>query len=186
MPSPFDAVTTYFHAKDGNRPFLMRQAFAEGVQLEMVVKTEAISFPSTARGLVEIEEVLVRRIATDFENVYSFGLAQPTEVDRRRFSCPWLVAMSARADGALRVGVGRYDWQFSPDLKCLVEKLLITIDVMQVLPASELDRIMSWITSLPYPWCQPDEVVRTMPRIEELAPVERYLKEARLNPPSAD
>ena len=69
MPSPFDAVTTYFHAKDGNRPFLMRRAFAEDVQLEMVVKTEAISFPSTAQGLAEVEEVLVRRIATDLENV---------------------------------------------------------------------------------------------------------------------
>ncbi len=122
MPSPFDAVSTYFHAKDGNRPFLMRRAFAEDAQLEMVVKTEAISFPSTASGLAEIEEVLVRRIATDFENVYSFGLAQPTEADRRRFSCPWLVAMSARADGALRVGVGRYDWQFSLRRSCALSR----------------------------------------------------------------
>lgn len=176
MPSPFDAITTYFHAKDGNRPFLMRRAFAPNVQLEMVVKTEAISFPSTARGLAEVEEVLVRRIATDFENVYSFGLAKPTEVDRQRFSCPWLVAMSARSDGALRVGVGRYDWQFSPDARCLVEKLVITIDVMQVLPPAELDRIIGWVASLPYPWCRPDEVMATMPAIEELSPIARYLK----------
>ena len=35
MSSPFDAVTTYFLAKDGNRPFLMRRAFAEGVELQM-------------------------------------------------------------------------------------------------------------------------------------------------------
>lgn len=176
MPTPFDAVGTYFHAKDGNRPFLMRRAFAPDVQLEMVVKTEAISFPSTARGLAEVEEVLVRRIATDFENVYSFGLARPTEADRHRFSCPWLVAMSARSDGALRVGVGRYDWQFSPDPQCLVEKLVITIDVMHVLPAAELDRIIGWVASLPYPWCRPDEVMATMPAIEELSPIARYLK----------
>jgi hypothetical protein len=175
MPSPFDAITTYFHAKDGNRPVLMRRAFAEDVRLEMVVKTEAISFPSAARGLAEIEEVLVRRIATDFENVYSFGLARPTEADRHRFSCPWLVAMSARTDGALRVGVGRYDWQFSPDARCLVEKLTIAIDVMQILPAGELAPIMSWIGRLPYPWCQPDEVVAAMPRLEQLSPIERYL-----------
>jgi len=176
MTSPFEAISTYFHAKDGNRPVLMRRAFAEDVHLEMVVKTEAISFPSTASGLAEIEEVLVRRIATDFENVYSFGLARPTEADRRHFSCPWLVAMSARTDGALRVGVGRYDWQFSSDARCLVEKLIITIDEMQILPARELDRIMGWIASLPYPWCRPDEVAERMPRLEELAPVERYLK----------
>lgn len=176
MPSPLDAITTYFHAKDGNRPFLMRRAFAPDVQLEMVVKTEAISFPSTAQGLAEVEEVLVRRIATDFENVYSFGLARPTEADRQRFSCPWLVAMSARSDGALRVGVGRYDWQFSSDPRCLVEKLVITIDVMQVLPAAELGRIVGWVAGLPYPWCRPDEVVATLPAIEELSPIARYLK----------
>lgn len=176
MPSPFEAISTYFHAKDGNRPFLMRRAFAEDVQLEMVVKTEAISFPSTASGLAEVEEVLVRRIATDFENVYSFGLARPTEADRRHFSCPWLVAMSARSDGALRVGVGRYDWQFSPDPRCLVEKLTITIDVMQILPAAELDRIIGWVAGLPYPWCRPNEVMATMPAIEELSPIARYLK----------
>jgi hypothetical protein len=31
-------------------------------------------------------------------------------------------------NGAIRVGSGRYDWYFSPDPQCLVEKLIITID----------------------------------------------------------
>jgi hypothetical protein len=177
MPSPVEAISSYFHAKDGNRPFLLRRAFAEDVHLEMVVKTDAISFPSSTDGLAGVEEVLVRRIANDFENVYSFGLAQPTEADRPHFSCPWLVAMSAKSNGPIRVGSGRYDWHFSVDVSCLVEKLLVTIDVMQVVPADELDRVMGWVAGLPYPWCRPDEVVRNMPRIEGLAPVERYLKE---------
>ena len=42
MPTPADAVKTYILAKDGNRPFLMRQAFAENAELEIVVKTDAI------------------------------------------------------------------------------------------------------------------------------------------------
>lgn len=177
MPSPLEVVTTYLHAKDGNRPFLMRRAFAEDARLEMVVKTDAISFPSTASGLPELEEILVRRFATAFENVYTFGLKRPTEADRHHFICPWLVAMSARSDGALRVGSGLYEWHFSSDARCLVEKLVITIDVMEVLPATELGSIMGWITNLPYPWCRPDEVVQSMPRLTALAPIERYLKE---------
>ena len=32
MSSSLEAVSTYFHAKDGNRPFLMRRAFAEDAQ----------------------------------------------------------------------------------------------------------------------------------------------------------
>jgi hypothetical protein len=180
MQNPFEDVSTYFHAKDGNRPFLMRRVFAEDVLLEMVVKTEAISFPSSAKGVPAIEEILCRRFASDFENVYTFCLERPTEANRRHFPCHWLVGMSARNNGPIRIGSGRYDWYFTSG--CLVEKLIITIDVMQVFPASELDRIMSWITSLPYPWCEPDEAVRDMPRIEGLAPIERYLKETRLIP----
>ena len=177
MPSPLEAVTTYFHAKDGNSPFLMRRAFAEDAQLEMVVKTDAISFPSKASGLPELEEILVRRFATAFENVYTFGLKRPTEADRHHFTCPWLVAMSARSDGAVRVGSGLYDWQFSSDARCLAERLVITIDVMELLPASELGNIMSWITALPYPWCQPGQALQSMPRLDALAPVRRYLEE---------
>ena len=177
MPSPIEAVSTYFHAKDGNRPHLMRHAFAEDARLEMIVKTDAISFPATTSGLAAIEDVLVRRFAADYENVYTFGLAKPTESDRHRFSCPWLVAMSVRSDGAIRVGSGLYDWHFSSDARCLAEKLVITIDVMKVLPAKELDAIMGWASALPYPWCRPDEVLAGMPRVEGLAPVESYLKE---------
>ncbi len=185
MQSPFEAVSTYFYAKDGNRPFLMRRAFAEDVQLEMVVKTEAISFPSSAKGVAAIEEILGRRFANDFENVYTFCLERPTLANHRHFPCHWLVGMSAKNNGPIRIGSGRYDWYFTSDARCLIEKLIITIDVMQIFPADELDRIMNWITNLPYPWCGPDEAVRDMPRIEGLAPVERYLKEIRPIPPDS-
>ncbi|MES2571315.1 MAG: ABC transporter substrate-binding protein, partial [Verrucomicrobiota bacterium] len=47
------------HAKDENRPFLMRRAFTEDVRLEMVVKTEGISCPSSAKGVAAIEEVRI-------------------------------------------------------------------------------------------------------------------------------
>ena len=87
MPSPFDAVTTYFLAKDGNRPFLMRRAFAEDVELQMVVKTDAISFPESAKGVAAIEDILGRRFATDFENVYTFCLERPSAAHRRHFPC---------------------------------------------------------------------------------------------------
>ena len=179
MSSPFDAVTTYFLAKDGNRPFLMRRAFAEGVELQMVVKTEAISFPQSATGVAAIEDILGRRFANDFENVHTFCLERPSAAHRRHFPCHWLVGMSAKDNGPIRVGSGRYDWYFTADDRCLVERLIITIDVMQMLPATELDTIMNWITSLPYPWCSAGEVIATMPQMKELTPIEMYLRKAR-------
>ena len=179
MSTPFDVVSTYFYAKDGNRPFLMRHAFAKNVELEMVVKTDAISFPSSANGLRSIEDILARRFANDFENVYTFCLSKPTEANRRHFPCHWLVGMSAKNNGPVNVGNGRYDWYFTPAEPCLVERLLITIDVMQIFPASDLDPIMNWLTGLPYPWCTPDEAIRNMPRIEGIESIEGYLKKVR-------
>ncbi len=35
MLAPADAVRIYIRAKDGNRPFLMRRAFAEDAELQM-------------------------------------------------------------------------------------------------------------------------------------------------------
>jgi hypothetical protein len=177
--SPFEAVSAYFYAKDCNRPFLMRLAFTEDVQLQIIVNTEAISFPSSAQGLAEVEEVLGRRFSNDFENVYTFCLARPTKANRHHFPCHWLVGMSAKNNGAIRVGSGRYDWYFTSDAKCLVRKLIITIDVMQIFPQQELDQIMGWITGLPYPWCTSEEALLRMPRLEGMAIVRDYLKDVR-------
>jgi hypothetical protein len=174
-----DAVTTYILAKDGNRPFLMRRAFAENAELEMVVKTDAISFPSSAKGVSAIEEILVRRFGVDYENVFTFCLSKPSEANRSHFACHWLVGMSAKSNGQIRVGCGRYDWYFGSDSEGLVERLVIAIDVMQILPAVELAVCMRWLSSLPYPWCTPDEAVATMPKIDGLAEIAAYLKQVR-------
>lgn len=144
MPTPSDAISTYIHAKDGNRPYLMRRAFAETVALEMVVKTDAISFPAAAKGLDAITGILVHRFARDFENVYTFCLTSPAPSDIRWFSCGWLVGMSSREGGAIRVGCGRYDWFFQSGDRGLVDKLKIIIERMQVLPPDHLDPVMSW------------------------------------------
>jgi hypothetical protein len=116
--SPIEAVSTYFYAKDSNRPFLMRRAFAEDVQLQMNVTTDAISFPRSANGLGAVEDILSRRFAEDFENVYTFCLALPTKANRHHFPCHWLVGMSAKNNGPVRVGSGRYDWYVTSDAKC--------------------------------------------------------------------
>lgn len=178
MPTPAEAVKTYILAKDGNRPFLMRQAFSEDIALEMVVKTDAISFPSTASGLNTVEEILVRRFGVEYENIYTFCLSQPSETDRARFQCHWLVGMSAKATGQpLRVGCGRYDWHFNEHGK--VVRLVITIEVMKVLSGAELDGVMCWLSSLPYPWCSPSQALLSFPPQHELREVEAYLKQAQ-------
>jgi hypothetical protein len=178
MSSPSDTVRTYILAKDGNRPFLARRVFAENAELEMVVKTDAISFPSSAKGVSAIEDIL-RRFNIDYENIYTFCLSRPSDSDRRLFACNWLVGMSAKSDGRPMVGCGRYDWLFATDQTCLVERLVITIDLMNALPATEPAVTMNWLSGLPYPWCTPTDMVKDMPGIEGLAAIETYLRQVR-------
>ena len=113
----------------------------------MVVKTDAISFPSSAKGLAALEDILVRRFGLDFENVYTFCMAKPPEAECAHFACHLLVGMSARADGQIRVGCGRYDWYFGGQGQ--VEKLVIAVDVMKVLPADALASSMTLLSALP-------------------------------------
>jgi hypothetical protein len=176
MPTPADAVHTYILAKDGNRPFLIQRAFAEDAELRIVLKTDAIAFPSAAKGRRAIEDIVVRRFNVDYENVFTFCLAEPPTARRAHFPCHWLVGMSAKADGRLRVGSGRYDWHF--DGQGRVEKLVITAEAMKVLPADKLAAVMDWLSALPYPWCSADQALARLPAVEELGEVEAYLKQA--------
>ena len=182
MPTPAEAIRTYILAKDGNRPFLMKQAFAERAELETVVKTDAISFPSEAKGLSALEDVLVRRFNADNESIFTFCLSEPSEADRARFQCHWLVGMSMKATGQLRVGCGSYDWQFDGEGK--IAKLVINIDVMKVLPADELGATMRWLASLPYPWCRAAKARRSIPAGDGFNEIATYLSQLDTIPAS--
>lgn len=92
--------------------------------------------------------------------------------------------MSAKKNGKVRVGSGRYDWYFTSDERCLIERLVITIEVMCIFPETEFDSIMTWLSRFSYPWCTPDKVISTMPRIIGVAAVEQYLKDIQLNSPA--
>lgn len=169
-------LRTYFRAKDENRPHLMSEAFSETATLETVVRTDAISFPPVSRGLAPITDVLVRRFAQSYENVYSFYLEQPPpQVPATGISCDWLVGMSEKESGRARVGCGRYEWQFQHAPPHLAERLVITIEAMQVLPADQLEAVLRWLTGLPYPWCPAHRVLDAAPAIPGLDPVFRYV-----------
>lgn len=169
-------LRSYFHAKDENRPHWMASAFAETATLETVVRTGAISFPPVSRGLPAITDVLVRKFAQAYENVYSFYLERPPSNARvDRFSCDWLVGMSEKESGKARIGCGRYDWHFQSEPPYLADRLVITIETMQVLSPALLEPVLRWLTGLPYPWCPARTLLAGAPEIVELGPILRYV-----------
>ena len=176
-PKPFtpEAVLRgYFHAKDENRPHLLDDVFASNAELVIRNHSANIAFPAFTQGRSAIAEVLVRSFALANENVYSFYLGRPPPAVRE-FTCPWLVSMSERSSGQVRVGCGTYEWAFEPEATHRASRLVVSIQVMQVLPAAQSERIFAWLRALNYPWSSPEAALQGMPANELLTPIAQFL-----------
>jgi hypothetical protein len=172
--TPECVLRTYFQAKDANRPHLLDGVFTADARLEVHNPTRGIAFPAVTLGREAIADVLVRRFAQTYENVYSFYMARPPAA-ARAFACDWLVCMSDKESRSVRVGCGRYDWVFQADAPRLAAGLTIDIAAMVALPVTLLDSIMVWSRGLSYPWSNATAVSESAPRIEALAEVLEYL-----------
>ncbi|WP_020407195.1 hypothetical protein [Hahella ganghwensis] len=174
MHNPAESIRAYLYAKDRNQPHRMAQAFSENASLEMNIRTEAISFPSSVLGRENITDVLVRRFAQTYENVYTLCLCPPPENHVTRFSCRWLVVMSEKPNRQIRIGCGGYDWTFQRETS-LAEHLTITIEDMQVMPPESLKGFIDGVSVLPYPWCPTEQILSEWPQSAELENIRQYL-----------
>jgi len=174
-PSPESVLRDYFRAKDENRPHLLERVFSADAELRVRNLSENIAFPAITHGRAAIAEVLVRSFALANENVYSFYLDAPPVAGTQAFDCAWLVGMSERASGQLRVGCGTYAWSFAAEPLPLATRLVIVIERMEVLPQRESAPVFAWLESLSYPWSSAAAVRRGMPAIGSLSPVAEVL-----------
>jgi hypothetical protein len=166
----------YLKAKDENRPHFMADAFDGEAEVDMVLHTGSISFPSRMQGLDAISNTLVRDFDRTYENVYTFYLDKPdNSLARNAFCCDWMVVMSEKATGRVRAGCGRYDWEFRHRDRWLVRRLRITIAAMQSLPADKLPALLGWIHGIGYPWTNKELVLAHMPEESDLAPLRDYV-----------
>ncbi|NMG65239.1 hypothetical protein GPA19_09795 [Azoarcus indigens] len=175
MNSAERVLRAYLHAKDENRPLHMQHAFAPDAVLEMQVASDNIAFPARSEGLGAITDVLVRRFGERYDNVYTFYLGRPA-VETAHFRCDWLVGMTDKEKGEVRVGCGSYDWYFETAEPRCAEKLKIVIAAMEVLPAAQAPTVFQWLLSLPYPWTDAATVLREAPALAGLQPVLGWLR----------
>ncbi|MGD7366429.1 hypothetical protein ACQCQW_26180, partial [Ralstonia pseudosolanacearum] len=136
---------------------------------------QAIAFPPESHGLAAITDTLVRKFGQTYENVYTFYLSRPeADAHLSDYSCDWIVGMTEKATGNVRVGCGRYAWTFQPE-PYRATQLTITIETMVTLPPSDTDAVFGWVLALDYPWTNARRVVAGAPPLEDMAPVVQYL-----------
>ena len=172
--TPEALLRGYFHAKDENRPHLLEDVFAPHAELVIHNQSTNIAFPAFTQGRSAIAEVLVRSFALSNENVYSFYLGRPLP-GVREFTCPWLVGMSERSSGHVRVGCGTYEWAFEPNAPHMASRLVVTIEAMQVLAITESARVFAWLRALNYPWSSAEAALQRIPAHELLSPIAQFL-----------
>ena len=172
--TPETVLRGYFHAKDENRPHLLENVFASNAELVIRNRSENIAFPAFTQGRAAIAKVLVQSFALSYENVYSFYLGRPTP-GVREFICPWLVGMSERSSGHIRVGCGTYEWSFEQHAPHMAIRLVVTIEAMQVLPIAESAGVFEWLGALNYPWSSPEAALEGIPANDFLSPIAQIL-----------
>ncbi len=172
--TPEAVLRGYFHAKDENRPHLLENVFAPDAELVICNQSANIAFPAVTHGRSAIAEVLVRSFALSYENIYSFYLDRPMP-GVQEFTCPWLVGMSERSSGLVRVGCGTYEWAFAPHAAHMASRLVVIIEAMQVLPLTESERVFAWLRALSYPWSSSQAALHGIPANELLSPIAQFL-----------
>ncbi len=161
------AIVCYLRAKDSHRPYWMDKAFTRDAQLKIVVQTDAITFPAACDGRESITDTLVRRFGQTYDNVYTFCLCEAPKSTFTDFRCRWLVVMTQKDSGTVRVGCGDYDWRFDSNLR-LANHLTITIDAMELIDPSHVGTIMDWASGLSYPWCASKKIYENVPDVAQL------------------
>lgn len=163
-----ELVSRYIKAKDNSKPHLMTAVFTQQATLKMVVKTDNISFPADVSGEEQITQTLVSEFNSTYENIYTLCLSDTLRQAGKTLNCRWLVCMTEKSSGALRVGCGDYRWRFEGDAPALANELTIVIETMVMFPHQARSEVIHWFDRQPYPWVLSSEMLQTMPDIKQL------------------
>lgn len=152
-------ITNYIRAKDENRPWYLTKVFSSDALLDMQVDSDLINFPSHVTGREAIADTLVKKFAQNYGNVFTYVFDDTVVTEDKKLSCMWLVVMTDKVDGSLRVGYGKYIWHFQHNVVDLfASKLCIELISMNQFPQSMIDQIYRCIDELPYPWIKRDDL----------------------------
>lgn len=170
IPPYKELITAYIQAKDENRPWYLTKVFSSDAVLEMKVESDVIDFPAEVFGREAIPDILVKNFSQTYDNVFTFVFDDSVTYDGMKLSCMWLVIMTKKDDGSLRVGYGKYTWYFKPNSnQFLVPKLRIEIISMNEFPLSFMDSIYNCVEVMPYPWIQKSDCKKLVHSIPDLS-----------------
>lgn len=166
-------LTEYLAAKDEQRPHLMKQVFSDDAVFESRFEFDT-DFPTDGPSVGQKAVIdAFRGLGAMMENIYTVCTVDSVDDAETTMSCGWLVGMSERATGRVRVAWGDYRWTFDHHGTRATE-LIVTMKHMAFIEPEQLDAVMVWLRHLPSPWVSAEQLVGDAPAFDELAPMGRY------------
>jgi len=164
----------YLQAKDESRPYLFRQVFPENgrFQTRFSIDTD-FDQGGMREGIAEITNTF-GMLGRFFENIFTTcPIESASYTEEGQLQSTWIVGMSSRDNGDIRIAAGAYLWTFDEESGKVAE-LDVLMEHMLEFPGKHLAAIMDWLSALPQPWCETKALLDGMPEIEGLEPVRTY------------
>ncbi|MCG8334104.1 MAG: hypothetical protein MJE63_06275 [Proteobacteria bacterium] len=168
-------IDKYIRAKDTNKPYLLADVFTKSAKLDMVLDTTAISFPSKVEGEANISRTLVSDFNKTYENIYTICFDDSVKQENNTLICKWLVGMSEKENGSVRVGCGQYKWHFTKSNIPRVQTLSIVVGEMVSLSSYYRTDVLFWLDNLSSVWINSQEALQSMPTIEDLKSIRQIV-----------
>jgi hypothetical protein len=157
------------------------RVFSTDASVQINVLNGDMSFPARTTGLPALRDLLVRGFSEQYEDVSTHCCLDSANYHANALHCAWLVCLRESASGVVRLGWGRYRWQFQEvSVDCnnqdrLVDHLQIDIDQMQPVHAEQADNLLDRMMDLPYPWFSLSMLSPVLSGFEEVQACTDYL-----------
>jgi hypothetical protein len=163
FPPQLDRILhDYLHGKDQSRPHLLARAFApDAVFVSRFEFDTDFSDDTPREGLGTIIETF-RQLGAACENIYTVCASDSVRESPEGWRCKWLVTMTQRDDGRVRVAWGDYLWQLG-GWGTRAKRLEVTMEEMQVLPADRADGFCDWMATHEGLWVESARMLEGCP-----------------------
>ena len=153
-------VRAYLEAKDYQRPHRFAEAFTDDARFRTTFAFDTDWNSSDAvHGLPAITETF-RRLGAGFENLVTFCLPESLRWEDDALHMRWVVFMTGRKSGQIRVAWGDYQWRFTA-INRRATSLDVHMHAMRELPSNP--RLLDWAMALPHVWCTGAVARRCLP-----------------------
>jgi len=166
-------LRAYLHAKDCGVPARFADAFTPDATFTSRFEFETSFSDEEPRvGLAAIAETF-GLLTKHCDNITTLCTLDSVVTDGDTLRNKWIVAMTNRDSGCIRVAWGDYVWTMDPEAE-RARSLIVNMRHMAEMGPEHAEVVLVWLRALPAPWCDGQALVVDMPALLGLVNLREY------------